>query len=145
MKTRVLAGLAAMALATAAPAFPQTQTIEDYVRSLITDNVDPDEHLVGRIETRELEEGDETWLVYNLDPEKFYFVYGACDDDCADLDLVAEDANSEIIDSDEEGDDAPVLLILPGSAGNKLHIRATMSSCEEDVCVLAVGVYEQES
>ena len=145
MKTKVLAGLAAMALAVTAPAFPQTQTIEDYVRSLITENVDPDEHLVGRIETRELEEGDETWLVYNLDPEKFYFVYGACDDDCGDLDLVAEDAEGEMVDSDEESDDAPVLLILPGDTGDTLHIRATMGNCEVDVCVLAVGVYEQES
>lgn len=141
MKLKTFAGLAAMALLVATPAF--AQTIEDYVRSLITDNVDPEEHLVGRIEIRELEEGDETWLVYTLDPDTTYFVYGACDDDCSDIDLTAEDAEGNLVDSDEEGDDAPVLLISAGEAGNKLHVRAAMAACEADVCVMGVGVYAQ--
>jgi|GEM_PF-926779 len=145
MKVRLLASLAAMALAGMGAAVAQTQTIEDYVRGLITENVEPGERLIGRVEIRELEEGDETWLVFNLDEDKSYFVYGACDDDCSDIDLTAEDGDGHQVDSDEQDDDAPVLLISSGEAGDELHVRASMATCEADVCVLGVGLYETES
>lgn len=143
MKLKVLAGLAAMALVAAAPAFPQTKRIEDYVRSLITDNVDPDEKLVGRIEISQLQESNQTSVTVHIDPSKMYIVYGACDDDCDDLDLVAEDSDGEEVDSDQQSDDAPMMLIYPGAAGDELTIWATMNSCSADACVLAVAVYEQ--
>ena len=124
--------------------FAQELTIEDYVRGLITDNAAPDETLIGGVQIRELEEGDDAEISYRLDPEKMYVVYGACDDDCTDFDLLAEDGDGEEVDSDEEDDDAPLLMILPGEAGDQLTIRAHMSTCDADVCVLGVGLYESD-
>lgn len=144
MKLKVLAGLATMALLAAAPAFPQPQTIEDYVRGLITENAEPDETLIGGVQIHELEEGDDAEISYQLDPEKMYVVYGACDDDCSDFDLVAEDGDGDWVDSDEEDDDAPVLMILPGEAGDQLTVRVHMSACDADVCVFGVGLYESD-
>lgn len=135
---------AAILLASTGAAFAQGRTIEDYVRSLIADNVDPDERLVGRIETRDLEEDEEVTVYFNLDPAKFYFVYGACDDDCSDLNLSAEDGDGDWVDSDEEDDDAPMIVIVPGEAGSQLAITAHMVSCEADTCVTGIGLYEAD-
>lgn len=54
------------------------------------------------------------------------------------------DEDGEDIDFDYEDDDVPIIMVEPGESGRELTIRIDMEGCDEDVCVWAVGVYEQE-
>ena len=135
----------AVILAGSGAAIAQDQTTEQYVRGLIMSGVDADESLVGDIDVRELGEGEETRLTFDLDPSKSYVIYGVCDSDCPDIDLFADDSDGEQFDSDEQMDSAPMILIMPGEAGDTLTIRAAMNECDAAVCTMAVAVYAQPS
>lgn len=132
----------AAALTLSGVAIAQEQTISGYVRMLITETADAGEMLVDDIQIEELEEDGSTEFYFDIDPDKTYFVYGACDDDCSDIDLEAHDADEAFVDSDTEDDDAPMLTILPGESGDELHVVVSLSACETDVCVVGVGLYE---
>jgi hypothetical protein len=137
--------LGVAALAACGVAVAQDQTINEYVVSLIEDlAVSGAETLVDEIELTELYAGDSDEFYFEIDPDITYTVYGACDDDCANVDLVAYDDDGEIVASDEEDDDMPILNIFPGDAGEGLHIEVVMVDCETDVCVAGVGVYASD-
>jgi len=142
MKLPLLAGAAALASIAAPFALAQQETVNDYVRSLVAFMSDVDETLVGDVEVEELEIDESTEFVFDIDPEKMYFVYGACDDDCFDIDLLAHDADEGPINADEEDDATPVMGILPGESGDELHIVVTLVDCETETCVVGVGLYE---
>jgi len=138
--TRALVG--AILFAGIGAASAQDQTINDYVRGLVDFMSDVDETLVGDIQVEELEIDQSTEFVFDIDPEKMYFVYGACDDDCYDIDLLAQDADEGLVNADEEDDATPVMGILPGESGDQLHIVVTLVDCETETCVVGVGLYE---
>jgi len=135
-----LAGAAALVLSGAAIA--QEQTISDYVRGMIAARPDDDERLVGDIVLDEIAETESLDVSFAIDPDKTYFVYAACDDDCVDIDMVAVDSDGLPVDYDEEDDSEPLLMILPGEAGEELRVAVDMIACETDVCVVGVALYE---
>lgn len=143
MKTGILAACIA-ALATAGAAAAQDITINDYVRGLVAGMADAGETLAGSILLEEISEGDSFTHTFTLDPEKSYFVYGACDDDCSDIDMLGEDADGGWVDEDLEEDDMPILIVLPGESGDSLTVTLDMVACETDVCVFGIGLYETE-
>lgn len=133
---------AAGVLACAGAAMAQERTINDHVREQVSAMADPAEKLVGEIRLAELSMVDEVEFVFEIDPDKEYAVYGACDDDCFDLDLTAYDNNGANLAEDLEEDEFPILFIEPHIAGDHLHVVAFMADCETEVCVLGVGLYE---
>jgi len=135
----LFAGAAALALCGVAAA--QEQTINDYVRSLVEGRANPDETLID-LQLEEVEAGDSVELFFDIDPDATYFVYGACDGDCSDLDLSAHDADDLPVDDDDEDDDSPMLLIISGESGDELHVVVDLVDCEAETCVVGVGVYE---
>ncbi len=137
----LLAG--ALALTGAGVAFAQ-QDLHAIVKSIITEVVDEEEELVGDLKSGELEEGESATIAVQINPRKSYAVYSSCDFDCYDLDMAIVDDDGEDIDSDYEDDDVPIIMVEPGESGRELTIRIDMEGCDEDVCVWAVGVYEQE-
>jgi hypothetical protein len=119
------------------------QDLHQMVKSIITDTVDGSEKLVGRLRSGELEEGESDEFSIRIDPTKEYAVYSSCDFDCYDLDLAIVDEDGDDIDFDYEDDDVPIVMVEPGESGDRLNIRIDMEGCDEDVCIWAVGVYEQ--
>lgn len=143
MKLPVWSAASALAIGLAGAAIAQEQTINDYVRGLVGELSDPaNEDLVSDIQLAELESEESFDITYDLDPEKSYFVYAACDDDCYDIDLTGVDLDKEVVDSDDEDDAVPILMILPGESGSSLTVTVEMMDCETDVCVVGVGLYE---
>jgi hypothetical protein len=141
MKRFRLAGCAAV-MALAGLANAQELTISDYVRKLVAERQEAGEELVGDIMIGEIGQDETIDYTFRIDPAKAYVVYGACDDDCTDVDLLASDEDGKAVDEDIEDDDAPVLVIMPGWAGDRLTVSVSMASCETDVCVTGVGLYE---
>jgi len=144
MKIRGLALAGALALAAAGVAMAQEQTINAYVTELVESLADDGQTRVGQIRLDEIGEGDSAEFGFDLDPEKSYFVYAACDDDCTDIDMFAFDFDDDIVDFDEEDDDLPFLMIGPGQSGDSMRIQVDMMACDADLCVVGVGLYEIE-
>jgi hypothetical protein len=143
MKVSRMLAAAAAAVLLAGAASAQEQTINDYVRQLVMDSSDPaQEVLVGDIVIAEMGEFGVYEVEFRLDPDKQYYVYAACDDDCGDIDLVGYDADGDEVDSDAEDDPNPLLLVMPGDAGDSLRVELDMELCSADVCVFGIGLYE---
>lgn len=119
------------------------QDLHEMVKSIITDTVDGSEILVDRLRSGELEEGESDEISIRIDPDKEYMVYSSCDFDCYDLDLAIVDEDGDDIDTDYEDDDVPIIAVEADESGDRLNIRIDMEGCDEEVCVWAVGVYEQ--
>ena len=143
MKIGILAASVAALVATGV-AVAQDLTINEYVVQMVAERADPGETLVGDIVFDEIEEGESATYTFKLNPRKSYFVYGACDDDCSDIDLFGEDSNGDVVDLDDEDDDIPLLHVMPGESGRSLTVTLDMAACETDVCVYAIGLYEFE-
>ena len=143
MKLGMIAACVA-ALATAGVAAAQDLTINEYVVQMVAERADAGETLVGDIVFDEIEEGESASHTFRINPRKSYFVYAACDDDCGDLDLFGENDDGDVVDVDEEDDDIPLLLVLPGESGRSLTVTLDMAACDTDVCVYAIGLYEVE-
>lgn len=140
---KIRSALVAAALVAGSGAASAQDDLHSIVKSLITDTVDDDEILVGGLRSGELGENEVQTFTVKIDPMETYIVYGACDFDCYDLDMAILDEDGDEIDADYEDDDVPMIMILPGDAGDRLRIRVDMSGCEEDVCVWAAAVYQQ--
>ncbi len=138
----IAAGVAALAAAGAATA--QDITINEFVRELVAERADDGETLVGTILVDEIAEGESISHTFKLDPRFSYFVYGACDEDCSDIDLFGEDADGGVVDFDDADDDIPLLLIMPGEAGSSLTVTLDMATCYTDVCVYGIGLYKAD-
>jgi hypothetical protein len=142
MKIRMVALASALAIAGSGYAIAQ-QDLHAMVKSIITETADDNEKLVGSLRSGELEEGESDDFSIRIDPGQEYAIYSSCDFDCYDLDLAIVDDDGNEIDFDYEDDDVPIVIVEPGESGDTLNIRIDMEGCDEDVCVWAVGVYEQ--
>lgn len=105
MKIGMLAALAGAGLASA-----QGTTINDHMRGL---KADEGNSLTAAAILDEVIEDESTAHTFRLDPAKSYFVYGACDGDCGDIDLLGEYEDGEWVDEDIEDDYKPILIVLP--------------------------------
>src|SRR5688572_7912464 len=77
-----------------------------------------------------------------FDQASEYGITGACDEDCSDLDIVVEDANGNVLASDEADDDFPVVFFIPRSSGN-YTVNVKMYSCSEQPCYFGFGVFNR--
>jgi len=117
-------------------------SVNDHVRSLISDRARENRILVGAIQTVGLAGGGSTEFFFDIDPAKSYTVYGACDDACSDVDLEAHDENEDFVGLDSEEDDRPLIYVAPGASGEELHVVIDLVDCAAARCVVGVGVYE---
>ena len=69
-----------------------------------------------------------------------YMIIGVCDNDCTDIDLRLYDEAGDLIASDLEEDDTPIVQVSPTSTA-RYRIRATMATCSVEPCRYGVGVY----
>jgi hypothetical protein len=67
-----------------------------------------------------------------------YVFYGACDEDCSDLDIIIYDSNNNEVAKDNDNSDVPIVRIAPNRTG-EYHIRVRMYRCSTNPCVYGVG------
>ena len=76
---------------------------------------------------------------FNVAPNANYFAIGACDENCADLDLVIRDASGNEVGSDYEPDDAP-MVVIPAGSGGRYTFEVRMAICSSN-CNWGVRTY----
>ena len=62
-----------------------------------------------------------------------YIIFGACDNDCTDVDLKILDASGNTVMQDIAVDDRPVLLFTARNSG-KYRVEVIMASCSANPC-----------
>ena len=80
------------------------------------------------------------WSVY-LRQGVNYRVYGACDNDCSDLDMEIYGADGRLADRDVGTDDVPYVQITPTRSG-RAYVRIWLYQCSAEPCYIAARVVE---
>jgi hypothetical protein len=87
-----------------------------------------------------LNEGASKMVAVALEGGQQYQVYGRCDVDCRDLDLVLYDGNGNQLAQDNSLDAKPVLTITPTRSGT-YHVKVVMAACSSSPCRWGIGVF----
>jgi len=80
------------------------------------------------------------WSVYMRAGET-YRVYGACDDDCSDLDMEIYGPDGTLADRDTTRNDTPYVQITPAHAG-RVYVRIWLYACGAEPCYVAARVLQ---
>jgi hypothetical protein len=80
------------------------------------------------------------WSVY-LREGVNYRVYGACDNDCSDLDMEIYGADGHLADRDVSTDDVPYVQITPTRSGRHF-VRIWLYACGAEPCYIGARVVE---
>lgn len=68
-----------------------------------------------------------------------FYIVGACDESCRDLDLIVRDAAGREVGRDFESDDVPIVAVTGGAAG-RYTLEVSMADCTGQ-CHWGVGVF----
>jgi hypothetical protein len=89
-----------------------------------------------------LDDDATTSLNVTLQAGKDYILWGVCDQDCSDIDLVIYDSDGDEVDSDLQTDDKPLLRVVPQSNG-RYRVKVSMVSCSANPCRYGVGLWSK--
>ena len=78
------------------------------------------------------------WSIYLLEDEN-YRVYGACDNDCSDLDMEIYGADGRFLERDNARDDTPFVQVTPAQTGRH-YVRVWLYACSAESCHVAARV-----
>lgn len=76
------------------------------------------------------------WSIY-LREGVSYRIYGACDNDCSDLDMEIYGADGNLADRDIATDDTPYVQITPAETGRH-YVRTWLYACTAEPCYVAM-------
>ncbi len=62
-----------------------------------------------------------------------YRVYGACDNDCSDVDMEIYGSDGHLVDRDVASDDTPYVQITPTTSG-RAYVRIWLYACQHEPC-----------
>jgi len=79
-------------------------------------------------------------VTLSLRQGKSYAIIGVCDNDCQDVDLALFDDNGNLIASDLQRDDTPMVRVTPRWSA-RFTVRVRMSSCSNAPCRYGIGVF----
>lgn len=133
--------IACAAAATGSGAAIAQLAVDEHLRRSLEAPLSSNEVLVDRAQLVELQRGDTHEFVFQIDPSKTYTIYGGCDDDCSDINLIARSLGGELVDEDVEDDDEPLVLIAPGDSGNAIRVTLSLESCETETCIAGVAMF----
>ncbi|MBD2458721.1 hypothetical protein H6G80_32255 [Nostoc sp. FACHB-87] len=89
-----------------------------------------------------LREGRSHYININLRAGMSYGIVGVCDSDCQDLDISLYDHRGNLIASDLQDDDIPVISLNPSRSG-RYQIQVDMANCNANTCYYGIGVFGQ--
>jgi hypothetical protein len=130
--------IAALAL----PALAQTAA-DEKMRKLVAEQADEGAKLIGEITLGKLKEDEEASFEFPIERGKTYWVYGACDSNCDDIDLEGANPRGDVLDADEEKDDTDPVLLISDKSTTRLKVTVTMKDCGKEPCAFGIGLYEQ--
>lgn len=84
---------------------------------------------------------EHVWNI-NLEGGRNYGVFGACDNDCSDVDLIVEGPNGQELGRDVLLDDYPIVGFTAPSSG-RYTVRIQLVTCEVEPCFVAGRVVTQ--
>lgn len=88
----------------------------------------------------EMKQGAETTFTVSLKGGTQYSVVGMCDTDCSNLDAYLTDSSGNLVDSDVEDDDFP---IVSATASGTYTVRLVMKACSSAPCAFGVKAFKQ--
>lgn len=118
------------------------ETTSDHVSHAVKALAQKNETLVGSVETAEIGEDEISEFVFPIDPGKTYYILGVCDDDCSDIDLEAFNAAGASVGEDASPTELPQIHIPAGKSGAEIHVIVTMVTCNAEICVTGVGLFQ---
>lgn len=83
--------------------------------------------------------GSRKSLRVTLEAGQSYRVIGKCDNDCSDLDLRLYDENDNLVTSDVETDDQPIVSVTPRRTAT-FRVEVAMATCSTSLCGWGVVV-----
>lgn len=89
-----------------------------------------------------LQAGSEHRWSVNLEGGTNYGVFGACDNDCSDVDLIVEGPNGQELGRDVLLDDYPIVGFTAPSSG-RYTVRIVLATCEVEPCFVAGRILQQ--
>lgn len=117
---------------------------EQQVRMLIRESAKQFESdgyaLTHEIFTGSLADDASDSVTLDLEIGMKYYIVGACDTDCSDLDLILYDGAGNQIDSDMLVDDFPIVEVTPARSG-KFTIQVNMAACSVAPCRFGLGAF----
>ena len=144
MKRAILALATTAGLLVAAPALAQQDRWDRQVRDMIQEAAGRFERegfrMSHEVYTGSLNDDSREMVTIRLDAGKQYYLMGACDTDCEDLDMILYDAAGNQVSSDLLADDFPVVNTTVGSAA-RYRVEVRMPSCSAEPCRYGIGVF----
>lgn len=145
MKALAAAFFVLVALACLAPSSASAQDEwERQVRTLIRNAAQRFEadgyELTHEIFTGSLADDASDTVTLELEIGMSYYIVGACDTDCSDLDLILYDGAGNQIDSDMLQDDFPIVDVTPSRSGT-FTVFVSMASCSVEPCRFGLGAF----
>lgn len=89
-----------------------------------------------------LSQGAKDSWTFPMDAGREYLIVGACDRDCADMDLFVKDARGNVIVKDTETDDIPITRFRVNTTG-RFTIEIEMYKCTEAPCFFGFGLFRK--
>ena len=81
----------------------------------------------------------DSWTKY-MSSDRTYFIAGACDSDCTDIDLyLGLEGSSEILAEDNDMDDKPLITFNPPEDGYYI-ISTILYNCDQAICYQGFSV-----
>jgi hypothetical protein len=143
MKRTVLVVAAAAGLLAAAASAQQDQW-DQQVRRMLRDAATRFERegyrMSHEIYTGSLNDDSRELVTVQLDAGRQYYLMGACDTDCDDMDLLLFDPAGAQVSSDLLTDDFPIVNTAVERAG-RYRVEVRMPSCSAQPCRYGLGVF----
>lgn len=88
----------------------------------------------------DLGRGGDDYITINLKKGVSYAILGVCDEDCNDIDIELYDDNGNLIASDTEADDRPLVRVSP-RWNARFRIKVLMPGCSNAPCRYGIGAF----
>lgn len=142
---KMMAMLAAFAFCASVPAAAQQQDFTAQVSGYLDNGMAPHAALGYSVDRRNhdmiapLRTGRAQLFTVLLLRGENYRIYGACDQDCSDVDMEIYDFDGAMADQDVRLDDTPYVQITPRRSG-RAYVRIWPASCQQEPCYVGVRV-----
>jgi hypothetical protein len=139
---KLVSALAATGLTIAPVSATMATPVQDVVAQLFekADELFADKGLTptGWQQQGKLKNGAESTLTVSLKGDKTFAFVGMCDGDCSNVDMYVSDSKGKLVDSDEEDDDFPIVVV---NGGGTYKVRVVMKACKSE-CGFGVKTYQ---
>ncbi len=134
MKRILVAALAATGMLSAPAAAQDWGSLRDVLIETAAESFGTEDYRYsGFAHESALADGDSEDVTIRLGAGLEFIIIGACDGDCSDFDLTLYDSSGDVVDTDLEVDDFPIVRASPTSDG-VYRLNVSMAVCSSNPC-----------